>query len=70
MVPYGLLGEDLLRVLDADRRRKLQSQFRQSQTPSRLRVAVGRRLVVVGARLAGLSSASAKPRDVVRHVRA
>jgi hypothetical protein len=70
MVPYGLMGEDLLRVLDADRRRKLQAQFQRSAGPPRWRVALGGRLVVVGARLAGMSSAGSRPRDVIRQARA
>jgi hypothetical protein len=70
MMPYGLMGDDLLRILDGDRRQRLQSEFRKNVAPPRWRVALGGRLVVIGARLAGMSGASSIPRDVVRQLHA
>jgi len=70
MVPYGLKGEDLLRVLDADRRRRLQQQFHKHEVTPRWRTALGARLVVTGAKLARIPSPGSLTKDVLRQVRA
>lgn len=52
MQPWGLLGEDLGKVRAEDRRRKERASWHDLDRP-RFRVALGRRLVVAGARLMG-----------------